>query len=108
MAYIYLVEDNTAPTIDLTLKRDGTVINLTNATSVILTIQNRETAAITNTGHQTCAITGLLTGQVQYAIQAVDFPTKGAYLGEIKITYTTGEVEILYEQLHVTVRKKIA
>lgn len=101
---IKVVEDNTAPTIDLTLEREGVAIDLTDA-DVDLIISDG--SSITNTGHQACTVTDADTGEVSYQPEAGDFPTAGSYKGDIKITYADTTYEILYEQLKVKARAKL-
>lgn len=101
-----IVEDNTAPAYQITCKRDGTAIDLTGAT-VELIIENKSTGSITNTGHQTCTIVTASSGIISYAAEAGDFSEAGTYVGDVKITYNGGGVEILYSQVKWKVRAKI-
>lgn len=102
---IKLVQGNTAPPIDLTLDRDGSVIDLTGCTVSLIISQNN---AITNAGHQSCTITSPATaGKIRYLPQAADFAT-GSAVADVKITYSDTTVEILYEQAKFRVRSKLA
>lgn len=92
------VVGNTNPSNQLTLDRDGTVIDLTSATSVILIITKELTGTVTNSGNQTCTISGTpTTGIVTYAPASTDFPTAGRYIGDVKITYANSKTEIINE-----------
>lgn len=105
---VLAVEDNTAPNLDITLERDGTVIDLTGATVELIT-SKANTGEVTNTGHQSCTIVPPATGGViRYTRQAADFPDEGRYLGEVKITYLGGTVERLHNLLNIIVRGKTA
>lgn len=108
MSAIFLnVETNTAPTVNLTLEHNGVAIDLTGA-SVILVIVNANTGIVTNSGHQSCTITSAISGKVSYTAQATDFPAGGRYTGGVKITYPSGQVERLYENIVIIIRSKIA
>ena len=101
---INIVEDNTAPSILLTLKRDGVVIDLT-GTTVDLIIAKGST--ITNAANQDCTLVTPTSGTVQYDIGAADFATPGSYKADVEITYADASVERLYDQLSLKVRRKI-
>jgi hypothetical protein len=116
MPKLLTVEDNSAPPINLTLKRkvvaeDGdisyAVIDLTDASTVELIIRRQRTKTITNDGHQTCSIIDADAGEVRYQPEATDWPEKGLYAAEAKITYIGGRYEIIYEQLKIKARKKL-
>lgn len=102
-----IVEDNTAPAYQITCTRDGTAIDLTGA-SVNLIIQQRSTGTITNTGHQTASLVTAASGIISYTAQAGDFPAAGNYVADVKVTYSGGGIEILYQQAKFKVRSKIA
>lgn len=103
---ILLVEDNTAPNIVITLKRDGSAIDLTSASSVELFI-NKD-GVITNTGHTSCTITTPASGIVTYTPQAADFATAASYQAEVKITYADASVETVYEKFTIKARTKLS
>lgn len=108
MGLIYLtVEDNTAPALQITLKRNGRGIDLTGAT-VTLAIQNKRTKTITNTGHQACALVAEDEGVISYPVEDGDFNEPGDdYIAEVKITYSSGKVERIYDMLSISVRPKV-
>jgi len=101
---INIVEDNTAPSITLTLKRDGVAIDVTGST-VNLIIARGNT--ITNSGHQECTPVTASSGIVKYSPVAGDFPSAGKYVADIEIIYPSTAVERLYEQLKLKARKKV-
>lgn len=105
MAKIKFVEDNTAPTIQLTIKRESLPVNLTGA-SVDLIIKNSTSGEITNVGDQACTITDAADGVIEYDPNATDFPSAGTYVCDVEITYADATVEVVYEQLTVEVRAK--
>lgn len=98
-ALFFTVVGNTNPILSLTLERDGTIIDLTSATAVILIISKELTATVTNSAAQTCSISGTpTTGVITYAPATTDFPSAGRYLGDVKVTYANNKTEYLYEQ----------
>lgn len=102
-----IVEDNTAPSYAITCTRNGTAIDLTSATSVVLIIKNKTTGTITQTGKE-ATITTAASGIIAYAADATDFPSAGKYVADIVVTYSGGGVERLYGQATWKVRAKIA
>lgn len=101
---ILRVEDNTAPPIVLTAKREGVSINLTNCTVDLILAKG---STITNAGHQPAVVTTPASGVVTYSPQTGDFPSAGSYKGDLKVTYLDGTFEVLYDQLKVKVRRKL-
>lgn len=106
-ANFFIVQNNTAPAYEITCQRDGVDIDLSSAT-VELILQEKSSGDITNVGHQTCTVTDATGGVISYAAESTDFPNKGRYVGDIKVTYGGGGVEILYNQAAWQVRNKIA
>lgn len=101
---IKTVEDNTAPPILLTLKREGVVIDVTGATVELIIARG---STITNTGHQECTVVTPTSGLVQYDPQAGDFSSPGTYKADVKVTYADSSYEVLYEQLKFKVRRRL-
>jgi hypothetical protein len=108
MAQVYrTVVGNTAPNLVITLKRNGTVIDLTSATSVKLAIRYENNNTTTNTS-QACAITTPASGIVTYTPLAGDFPREGRYLGDALIAFAGGASEHVAEILVVIARAAIS
>ncbi len=101
-----VVEDNTAPDYTITCTRDGTPIDLSNATSVVLIIQRKSDGTVTQTG-KAATITTPASGVITYTADSTDFPSAGIYVADIKVTYSGGGVEILYSQCKWKGRRKI-
>lgn len=101
---INIVEDNTAPPLLLTLKRDGTVIDVTGCTVRLIIARG---STITNTGHQDCTLVTPTSGIVQYDIEDGDFPSPGTYKADVEIEYADGTIERLYDQLNIKARRKL-
>jgi hypothetical protein len=101
---IETVQGNSAPAIALTAKRGTAVIDVTGCTVELIIAKG---TTVTNTGHQTCTLTTPASGVVTYQPEAADFATPGAYKGDLKITYPSLKVEILYDQLKFKVRKHL-
>lgn len=102
-----IVEDNTAPDYTITCTRDGTPIDLSSATSVVLIIKNKSSNTITQTG-KAAAVTTPASGVITYTADSTDFPSAGTYVADIKVTYSGGGVEILRNQAKWNARAKIA
>ena len=102
-----IVEDNTAPDYVITCTRDGSAIDLSSATDVSLIIQRKSDLTITQSG-RSATITTPASGVITYTALASDFPAAGTYVADIKVTYSGGGIEILYNQAKFKVRSKIA
>lgn len=103
------VAGNTAPPLLITCERqnaDGTFspINLTGC-AVILTIKG---STVTQTNGVCTVATPASSGVVQYVPLAGDFPVAGSYKGDVRVYYTDGTMEILYDTLKVKARAKLA
>lgn len=101
-----VVATNTAPSYTITCKRNGTAISLADASTVTMIIKNKTTGSITQSG-KNCAITTPASGIITYTSDVTDFPSKGKYVGDVKITYSGGGVERLYKQVTWLVRDPI-
>lgn len=101
---INIVQENTAPALLLTLKRDGSVIDVTDCT-VNLIIAKGNT--VVNALHQGCTLVTPTSGIVQYTIVTGDFDTPGTYKADIEIVYADLSQEKLYDQLKLKVRKAL-
>lgn len=104
MATLKTVAGNTAPPLVITCQRDGVAINLTGCTVQLIIAKG---ATITQVG-RTATITTAASGIITYVPLTTDFPTAGTYKGDVKVTYSDTTVEILYEQLKMKARAKIA
>lgn len=104
MATLKTVVANTAPALLITCERDGTVINLTGA---VVTLIIAKGSTITQVGGL-CVLVTPASGIISYSPLATDFPTAGTYKGDVKVVYSDGSIEILYEQLKMKARSKIS
>lgn len=102
-----ITEDNTAPDYVITCKRDGDALDLSDATDVELIIQRKSDGVITQSG-KSAVVTTPASGVITYTADATDFPSRGIYVADIKVTYSSGGVEILYNQAKWKVRAKIS
>lgn len=101
-----IVEDNTAPDYTITCTRGNVPLDLSLASSVALIIQRKSDKVITQVG-KNAVITTAASGVITYTADATDFPSKGTYIADIKITWGSG-TEIMYNQASWKVRSKIA
>lgn len=105
MAKIFSVKTNTAPTLTITLQRDGVAIDLTGC-SVNLYINLSGT--VVNTGHTSCTVsTPATSGVITYHLQASDTATIGLHNCEVKITYGDATTEIVYQKFQLSVRDNL-
>lgn len=106
----WIVETNTAPAYVITCVRTAngvsSAIDLTGSTVELILVQ-KSTGDVTNTGHQSASIVTAGSGIISYTAQAADFPTKGTYKADIKVTYGSGGIERLYDQAIWKVRNKV-
>lgn len=99
-----IAEQNTAPPLQLTCQRDGVNINISGCTvDLIITSGSIQT----NTGHTGCTIVDPVNGLVSYTLHANDIPTAGSYKCDVKVTYTDGSNEVLYDQLNIKARQRL-
>jgi hypothetical protein len=111
MSKLFLVEDNNAPSMVLTLVRkvagssSTTAIDVTGCTVDLIINLN---GTVTNTGHTACTLTTPASGIVTYTIHATDFATPGLYNCETRITYADATVETIYEKFQVQARAKLS
>lgn len=91
------VVGNAAPDLAITCERNGTPINITNAT-VTFILRNERTGIITN-ATQTTGVVDAVNGLVTYTPLIADYPTQDRYIGTIKIVYQSGKPEYLPERV---------
>lgn len=105
-AEINITENNTAPVIELRLRRQGKPANLTGCT-VTLILAKESDGTIVNAGHQSCTITNATKGIIQYDQDENDFIGPNTYVADVKVVHADTTVETWYDQLRVTTRDKI-
>lgn len=107
MILYFTVEGNEQPNLTVTLERNGTAIDLTSC-SVDLRIAREDTPdTILNSGHTSCTIVTAGSGVIRYVPQAGDFPAEGRYTAQAKITYSTGKIERLPENITIVAEDAI-
>lgn len=101
---LLIVEENTAPDIQMTLNRDGSPINLTTVSAIDLyiTLNGVVTNSVT-----ACSVVDPLLGTIVYTPGVNDFTDPGAYNAEVVITYGDGTVETIYEKFKIQARTKL-
>lgn len=99
-----LVAGNTAPPIEITCKRAGTAINLTGC-SVQLVIKK---GAVLTQPSRVATVTSAGSGVISYTPLTTDFPSKGSYKCDVIVTYSDSSVEVLYDQLKIQARARLA
>lgn len=106
MAETFLtVTGNQEPPLRFTLQNNSVPINLVDASRVDLILASDDSQLVVNSGHQACSIVSPATsGVVDYTQNENDFLLAGRYVGEAKITYNSGRIQILHEQVIVIAR----
>lgn len=105
-----LVELDSAPNPQFTVKRDGAVVDLTNpsVSTVELNIHSTVTGQNTNTpSTNDCIITTPASGVVTYNLAASDIPHPGVYLCDLVLNYANGEIETQPDYVIFYVRPKV-
>ena len=92
---ISMVQADSAPARVFTFVReDGSIADLTNASSVDFIIYRPDTEAQTNTGMTACVIQSPKTdGKAKYSWSSGDLPIAGVYRCLLRITYTDSTKE---------------
>lgn len=104
MATLKTVANNTAPPLSITCTRASVAINLTGTTVTVIIAKG---STITQVG-RTATVTNAAAGIISYSPLTTDFPSAGTYKCDVKVVYSDASVEILYEQLKIKARSKIA
>lgn len=101
---LLIVEENTAPDIQMTLKRSGSPINLTTVSAIDLyiTLNGVVTNSVT-----ACSVVDPLLGTIVYTPGVSDFTNPGSYNAEVVITYGDGTIETIYEKFKIQARTKL-
>lgn len=102
---IKLVQGDTRPQVKVTLTEEttGAVINLTGAT---VRLRFRQTGSTTVLDTLTGVITGATTGEVVFAWNPTTLNVDpGDYEGEIEITFSSGEIQTVYDLVKFKVRQ---
>lgn len=98
-----IVAGNTAPNWLITCDRAGAPIDLTNCT---ITVNISDGSTVTRTGG-VCSLVNAANGIISYVPTASDCPNETTYIVDVKVTYSDGSYEVLYEQLKVKTREPI-
>lgn len=106
MVKLKLVKGDTMPNLVFTVKRGGVVVNLGTATATFV-IKPAGGGTQVNAGHDSVAMTSPSEGIITYTFNATDLATAGEYVGELKITFSEGVIQTLYDKVHMTVRSGI-
>lgn len=97
------VQNDTAPSINFIIKRDGAVVDLTGAT-VKFKIKNNTNGSRTNDANNTCTLITPTAGTCRYDFSAGDLSAATTYNCDLEITYSGGSVETQYNVIVITAR----
>lgn len=103
MPSIKMVQNDTAPTLTINVKRAGTVVDLTGST-VKFKIKNTTSGSRTNDAANTCTLTSPTAGVCTYTFNTGDIPSAATYEADVEITYASGKVETPFEPVTISVR----
>lgn len=102
---IKLVQGDTRPSLEFTITKEGTAVDLTGAT-VKFYMKNSSTGAVKING-ATCSILDTVNGVCQYNWTTNDTDTAGSYAGEVEVTFPNGSIQTGFKQLSITIRDDI-
>lgn len=103
---IKMVQNDTAPDINFTIKRSGTAVDLTGAT-VLLKIQDTSTGLRTNDANNECTLVSATAGTCKYMFTAGDLPNATTYNCDLEITYSGGQVETAPNYVTIIAREEV-
>lgn len=92
--------NDTEPVLERTLKRDGSAVDLTNAS---VQFHMRARGSDSTTVDASASITDAPNGVVEYEWQAGDTDTAGFYEAEFEVTYADADVETFPNSGHLVV-----
>lgn len=102
---VKIVQDDTRPSLEVTLTQDGKPADLTGCT-VKFYMKDSVSGSVKISG-ATCVITNALKGQLRYNWIAADTNTAGSYLGEFEVTYPDGSIQTNFKQIAITIRADV-
>ena len=97
------VQNDTSPSIDFTVTRAGSAVDLTGAT-VKFKIKRDDTASRTNDSNNTCTLTSATGGLCNYAFTSGDLPAATTYSCDLEITHASGKVETRPQVVQIKAR----
>ena len=103
---VKMVQNDTAPDINFTIKRSGSAVDLTGAT-VAFKIKDTSTSSRTNDGHDSCTITNQTGGACKYVFTTGDIPNATTYNCDLEITYSNGKVETSPGFVNIVARAEV-
>lgn len=95
------VEDNNSPSYRIQLKREGTIIDLTNVTRVDIKIIKARNGLIMNPTTTQCSLADKPNGIIVFSYDSTVFDEGARYVGEVSI-----DGETLHDTLQLPIRGK--
>lgn len=105
MPTLKYVQNDTAPSIDFTVTRAGSAVDLTGAT-VKFKIKRDDTDARTNDSNNTCTVNSATGGTCTYAFTSGDLPAATTYSCDLEITHASGKVETNPQVVKIVAREE--
>lgn len=105
MPTLKYVQGDTAPSIDFTVTRAGSAVDLTGAT-VKFKISRDDTSTRTNDAANTCTVVSATGGTCTYDFSSGDLPVAGTYSCDLEITHSSGAVETNPQNVKIVAREE--
>lgn len=102
---IKLVQNDTLPVLNFTIKQEGVPIDLTGCT-VKFYMVNADTKAVKING-KSCTVVSEEDGTARYSWATEDTDTVGSYLGEVEVTFPSGKIQTGFKQIPIVIRDDI-
>lgn len=105
MNVIELVQNDTLPTLDFTIQKDGISYDLTGCT-VYFSMQNENGTIKIN--KQTCTVVSASNGTCHYTLQSGDTNEAGQFSGEVTVIDGSGKIQTSYDNIPIIIRQEFA
>lgn len=104
MATVKLVQNDTRPALEFSVREDGQAVDLTGAT---VKFYMKDSAGSAKLAGAACTITDATNGKCQYVWQAGDLDTAGTFTGEVQVTFSDGRIQTGYDTIALVVRAEL-
>jgi hypothetical protein len=104
MARIRLVQGDTKPRLNFTVKQDGVVVDITGAT---VRFKFRKFGSSSNIFSRSCTIVNGALGTCYVDFQAGDLVDSGIHVGEIEVTYADSSIQSSKTLIEFDVREQL-
>jgi hypothetical protein len=102
---IEIVQGDTMPYLDFTIKKGSNVLNLTGH-SVVFSMRDEQNNIVIDKSE--CSIEDAVNGICRYQLLTGDSENYGLFFGEVQVTNPGGKVQTNYTEIPIRIRKQIA